>query len=74
MFFLNTNFDGTNIDQPLFNYLDFSFKTGLEYSRDKVTTLLLNSNEGILNDSYFGLSPTKESDYLAFYQLDNHFE
>ena len=54
VFFLNTNFDGTNIPQPLFNYLDFSFKNGLEYSREKRTTIQLNSNVGVLNDSYLG--------------------
>ena len=30
-FFLNTNFDGTNIEQPLFNYMDFSIQAGLDY-------------------------------------------
>ena len=73
MFFVNSNFDGTNIAIPLFNYLDFSFKTGLEFDREKVTTIQLNSNVGILHDSYLGSTPQDEKNYLTFFQLGNYF-
>ena len=55
MFFLDTNFDGTNITEPLVSYLDFSMKQGLAYVSQKVTELTLNSNVGILHDSYLGI-------------------
>ena len=66
-FFLNTNFDGTNIDVPLVNYLDFSFHDGLEFEKRKITTIQLNSNVGVLNDDYLGTSATKEDDFLDFF-------
>lgn len=65
-FYLNTNFDGSNIDTPLVNYLDFSLKNGLEYSRAKSTEVLLDPNVGILNDSYLGSNPETDT-YLTFY-------
>ena len=73
MFFLNTNFDGKNIDIPLVNYLDFSFNDGLEIGKKKTTTILMNSNFGELNDDYFGFSADVESDYRDFYQLSSWF-
>lgn len=71
-FYLNTNFDGSNIETPLVNYLDFSLKNGLEYGRAKSTVILLDPNVGILNDSYLGSSPELDS-YLTFYQSSSSF-
>ena len=71
MFFLDTNFDGSNITEPLFSYLDFSMKQGMAYGTSKVTELTLNSNIGILHDSYLGLD-SRDTEYLSFFQLGSH--
>ena len=71
-FFMNTNFDGTNITVPLVNYLQFYPDLSLQYDRLKETNIILNSNVGILHDSYLGQSPLTE-DNLSFYQLNDHF-
>ena len=31
--YLNTNFDSTDVGQPLEGYFDFSLKSGLEYAK-----------------------------------------
>ena len=71
MFFLDTNFDGSNITEPLFSYLDFSMKQGMAYGTSKVTELTLNSNIGILHDSYLGLD-SRDTEYPSFFQLGSH--
>ena len=66
IFFLNTNFDGTNITEPLFNYLDFSMKQGLSYTSRKTTVMELSSNVGMLKDNYLGIDSDTDS-YLSFF-------
>lgn len=65
-FFLNTNFDGSNIQKPLSAFFDLSLTMGLGYYWKQKTTIDLEENVAILEDSYYGLQPDP-SQQLKFY-------
>ena len=53
--YLDTNFDGTNIKDPLVGYVDFSLVESLNSQQTKFTQIYLDENVGKLEDSYFGV-------------------
>ena len=65
-FFLNTNFDGSNIPKPLSAFFDLSLTMGLGFYWKQKTTIDLEENVAILEDSYYGLQPDP-SQQLKFY-------
>ena len=76
-FFLNTNFDGSNIEKPLFGFLDSSLSLLTSKRNIRTALIQLEENVAILEDSYYGFTPEK-SEYLKFYQLasiyrDEHY-
>ena len=67
-FFLNANFDAFNVDIPLDYYLDFNLQQqGLSYTKTKLSTILLDSNVAILNDSYLGSKTTERESFINFF-------
>ena len=54
--YLDTNFDGTNIETPLVGYVDYSLKESLNPSNTKYTQIYLDENVGIRKDSYLGFN------------------
>ena len=56
--YLDTNFDGTNIQNPLVGYVDFSLVESLNSQQTKFTQIYLDENVGKLEDSYFGVQQT----------------
>ena len=59
-FYLDTNFDGTNIQNPLVGYVDFSLYESLNPHETKLTQIFLDENVGVLEDSYFGMQLTQK--------------
>ena len=58
-FFLNTNFDGSNIESPLSGYLDTTNQDKFKLGSTVVRTIPLKANVGFLKDSYYSSSATK---------------
>ena len=45
----------------------------MDFKRQTVIAIKLDSNVGILNDSYWGTAPTSSNSYLTFYQSNSNF-
>ena len=64
-FFMNTNFDGSDISKPLHGFFDLSLTMKLGTELKQVTTVDLEENVAILEDSYYGIESWSKQ--LKFY-------
>jgi|LakMenEpi03Aug12_release.lakeMendotaPanAssembly.Ray.scaffolds.fasta_scaffold3386092_1 hypothetical protein len=64
-FFLNTNFDGSNIESPLSGFLDTKNQDKFKLGSTVVRTIPLKSNVGFLKDSYYSSSATKKFKFFG---------